>query len=105
MTTRHGLERLPPTSGEFVPVVAVDVRDEGTGMPLEVVARAFEPFFTTKPSERGTGLGLATVHAIVTRAGGHVTVESEVGAGTTLTVLLPEVDPAYRDPATRGVAP
>jgi CheY-like chemotaxis protein len=69
--------------------VTLTVRDNGVGMSFEVRKRAFEPFFTTKPAERGSGLGLATVHAIAERAGGEVTIESTVNAGTTVSVRLP----------------
>jgi signal transduction histidine kinase len=71
----------------------LDVRDTGSGMPPEVVSRAFEPFFTTKPSGQGAGLGLATVHGIVRRAGGRLEVSSAPGRGTTMTVLLPATAP------------
>jgi PAS domain S-box-containing protein len=75
----------PPTSD----VVTLVVSDTGAGIPPEVLPRLFEAFFTTKPSGKGTGLGLATVQSIVTEAGGTVTVESEVGVGTTFTISLP----------------
>jgi two-component system, cell cycle sensor histidine kinase and response regulator CckA len=69
--------------------VRLRVSDAGKGMAPEVVERAFEPFFTTKASGEGTGLGLATVYGIVTQAGGEVSIASEPGLGTTVTVLLP----------------
>jgi PAS domain S-box-containing protein len=68
--------------------IAVTVADTGAGMPPEVRARMFELFFTTK-GDRGTGMGLATVHEAVTLAGGHVEVESEVGWGTQVRVYWP----------------
>jgi PAS domain S-box-containing protein len=70
--------------------VALEVRDDGCGMTEEVRRRVFEPFFTTKPG-KGTGLGLSTVYGIVEQSGGHITVESRRGVGTTFTVLLPRV--------------
>ena len=69
--------------------VLISVADTGTGMPPEVVARAFDPFFTTKPTGKGTGLGLSQVYGIVRQAGGEVTIDSRVGAGTKVTLRLP----------------
>jgi signal transduction histidine kinase len=73
------------------PHVLLEVRDTGTGMPEGVVARAFEPFFTTKARGQGTGLGLASVHAMVTQCNGTVHIESAPGAGTCITIELPAV--------------
>jgi CheY-like chemotaxis protein len=73
------------------------VRDNGLGMPPEVVERIFEPFFTTKDVGKGTGLGLATVWHLVNDAGGSVKVESVLGAGSAFQILLP-VWPATEKP-------
>ncbi len=69
--------------------VWLSVEDKGNGIPEEIRERIFEPFFTTKGPGKGTGLGLAVVDGIVTRHGGTIEVESEVGRGTTFTVSLP----------------
>ena len=65
------------------------VSDAGAGMDPPTLSRAFEPLFTTKPVGRGTGLGLATVQAIVSQSGGRVTIESNLARGTTVHVWLP----------------
>jgi PAS domain S-box-containing protein len=70
----------------------IEVSDTGTGMPLEVQRRCFEPFFSTKGAH-GTGLGLAMVFGIVQRHHGEITVQSQMGRGTTFTVTLPGVPP------------
>ncbi|MEW5736156.1 MAG: ATP-binding protein, partial [Thermodesulfobacteriota bacterium] len=72
--------------------VALQVRDEGQGMTEEVKNRIFEPYFSTKGPGEGTGMGLALVHAIVTRHGGEVRVESAPGEGALFSVFLPVID-------------
>lgn len=79
-------ESLELKSGRYL---SLTVTDTGTGMPPEVRERVFEPFFTTKDIGKGTGLGLSTVYGFVQQSGGHVQVETEVGRGTSVEILLP----------------
>lgn len=69
--------------------VLITVSDTGCGMSPEVLARAFDPFFTTKPPGRGTGLGLSQVYGIIKQIGGDVSIKSEIGRGTEVTLVLP----------------
>ncbi|HKT01620.1 MAG TPA: response regulator [Rugosimonospora sp.] len=84
-------DRVPP--GEYVHIAVID---DGVGMPPEVVEHAIEPFFTTKPKGQGTGLGLATAYGVVRQAGGHLSLESQPGRGTTVHIYLPATDEARR---------
>jgi len=81
--TEHNVHGTPL---EFV---KLSVADRGCGMPPEVVARAFEPFFTTKDVGKGSGLGLPQVYGFAQQSSGRASIDSTVGVGTTVTVLLP----------------
>ncbi|WP_332765981.1 PAS domain-containing protein [Phenylobacterium sp.] len=76
--------------------IVVSVIDTGAGMAAETLERAFEPFFTTKEVGKGTGLGLAQVYGFIKQVGGAVTIESELGRGTTVALYLPAAEPEAR---------
>jgi PAS domain S-box-containing protein len=85
--------------------VMVTVGDTGVGMPPDVVAQIFEPFFTTKEPGKGTGLGLSMVYGFLTQSGGHVSVDSAVGRGTTFKLYLPRLgDDVRPSPAPAPLA-
>jgi signal transduction histidine kinase len=90
--------------GEYVRLRATDT---GEGIPPEVLPHVFEPFFTTKAPGRGTGLGLSTVYGIVQQSGGAITVESQVGRGSTFTIHLPRTmeDPSLEMTVGTGGGP
>ena len=83
--TEQARIRGPQKSPGFV----LCVEDTGHGMPPQVAERVFEPYFTTRTDDGGTGLGLATTHALVTDAGGSIALDSTPGVGTALTLVLP----------------
>ncbi|MBI3504698.1 MAG: response regulator [Proteobacteria bacterium] len=93
---------IPP--GDYA---RITVRDDGEGMSEAALAHAFEPFFTTKPQGKGTGLGLATVHGVVTSHGGYVRIDSAPGAGTAITMFFPFDERGAQRRAVRapGAAP
>lgn len=80
-----------PDSREFV---RIEVRDTGAGIPADVLPRIFEPFFTTKEAGRGSGLGLATVYAVLRQHDAGITVESSVGTGSIFQLFLPRTQDA-----------
>jgi signal transduction histidine kinase len=82
----QSLNGTPIEAGEWLQLT---VADDGTGIPPEAQPHIFDPFFTTKEPGKGSGLGLAQVHGIVGQHGGHISLETQLGEGTTFTIYLP----------------
>ncbi len=103
-----GFAQGEESRGSSPALVSVSAIDTGEGMDEQTAERCFEPFFSTKSEGRGTGLGLFAVQAFVTHSGGHVTVDTAPGRGTTFTMWFPAVDrrdgrpaPSEEDPGRR----
>jgi signal transduction histidine kinase/CheY-like chemotaxis protein len=88
--------------GPYTEFIKLSVTDTGCGMPADVVARAFEPFFTTKDVGKGSGLGLPQVYGFAHQSGGLVTIDSAIGVGTVVTLLLPR---SQRQPVATAADP
>ncbi|HKI73412.1 MAG TPA: ATP-binding protein, partial [Pseudomonadales bacterium] len=99
---QYAREHVNVSAGHYVELA---VSDTGTGIPPEIKDKLFEPFFTTKEEGKGTGLGLATVHGIVLRAGGDIEVDSELGQGTSFRVHLPRGDERPERPPLQTTHP
>jgi PAS domain S-box-containing protein len=87
ITLNNNIQTLPLTSGNYVKIC---ISDQGNGIPDEILPRIFDPYFSTKKD--GTGLGLTAAYTIVQKHGGHISVDSRIGTGTSFTIFLPAVD-------------
>ena len=77
-------DNLPLEPGEYI---MISIEDKGPGIPSDILEKVFDPYYTTK--DRGAGLGLALAYSIINKHDGHISIESEVGLGTTVTLYLP----------------
>lgn len=85
--------------------VLIEVKDQGTGIPEEVLEKMFEPFFSTKESGKGTGLGLSMVYGIIKQTGGFIYADTEMGAGTNFRIFLPRHIPTVEEIEQKSVEP
>lgn len=90
LDTERAAQRPPLNAGDYL---LVEVIDTGTGMDEDTLQRIFEPFFSTKPAGKGTGLGLAVVHGIMTSHDGAILAESKLGEGSTFVLYIPAAKP------------
>jgi len=91
---------LPASGTPSGPCVLLEISDDGSGIPDELLPRIFDPFFTTKPLGRGTGLGLAAVSGTIKAHGGRIEVSSALGQGTTFGIYLPTTDQPDSQPCS-----
>jgi two-component system, NtrC family, sensor kinase len=101
---QNGMDAINRNEGEIVlslrladkGTLVIAVSDSGCGMPQEVMSQIFTPFYTTKQLGKGTGMGLSIVYGVVKMHSGEITVDSEVGKGTTFTVRIPLEDKSLK---------
>jgi len=99
---KNGAQALPKSGGDITietsmlssKEVCISITDNGFGIPVDIQAKIWEPFFTTKKEGSGTGLGLSTCNKIITSHGGRIDMKSEIGKGSTFSIVLPLTPPA-----------
>ena len=108
-TNRHLDSVFTAAYGTLTPgdYVELSVSDNGCGIPQHLMDRVFDPFFTTKPIGQGTGLGLSMIYGFARQSRGHVTIHSEVGKGTTVSLFLPRFigEPQAQEPLNPTLLP